>query len=143
MARPVIICSGAGDEKLAANAWNQAFMVTVIVNTTNKKILEPIKHFRKLRSIEMLNLTYKNVDTVCSNFTKKYSTIANTAMVVAVIRISTSVRASDSAKGWYIAALDWRRMIGLWENNARISAIVDIAANRRALKNMVKTGLNW
>ena len=52
---------------------------------------------------------------------------------MAVIGISTSVRANASVNGWYMAALDCRRMIGRWENNAGISAMVESAANKMAL----------
>lgn len=55
-------------------------------------------------------------------------------IVIAVIGASTSVRARDSTKGWYMAALECLRTIGRWENKAGISAIVEIAAKRRELK---------
>lgn len=78
--------------------------------------------------------THKYLPAVSCKPTKKYTMIVKRMSVKAVIGMSTSVSASDSTKGWYIAALECRWTIGRWTKSAGISAMDDSAANKRALK---------
>lgn len=50
--------------------------------------------------------------------------------MINVMGTSTSVSASDSAQGWYIAALNCLSTIGRWLNRAGISAMV-VSAEKR------------
>lgn len=74
--------------------------------------------------------SYKNCPAVSCSPTRKYSKIANMTRVMRVTGTSTSVRAIESAKGWYIAALKCLRTIGRCAKRDGISDI-DVNAEKR------------
>ena len=119
--------------KSAARARNQPFMVIVMVNTNNKKVLHKQPTSAMLQIIDTEAGTYKYLPALSCRPTKKYNMIVKRMSVMAVIGISTSVSASASTKGWYIAARECRCTMGRWTKSAGISAMVESAANRRAL----------